>query len=95
MQKKPLRCPECGITFIPKTNNQKYCCRKCRDHVISRDKRSRLKARAEMDAIREKRGNTNIIGIAPLDQLSEDQLLHYGRTSREAQLRSGKKEEKQ
>lgn len=95
MTNKPRTCPECGLVYVPTRSNQEYCSARCQKAATRRAKHERDRVDMEMAAIRAKRKDTNIFGIAPLDQLSEDQLLHYGRTSREAQLRSGKKEEKQ
>ncbi len=89
-------CPECGNYFTPRNIRQVYDCQECKRRAIGREQRKRKRerdiARAAMERLKGPR--EEIIGISSLEELSADELLHYGKISREAQVKHIKKEGK-
>lgn len=63
--------PECRKRYIPNSNNQKYCSMECK-LIMKRSLRNQL----IRDAARKKQNQK----LPPLDNLSPDELLRYGKT---------------
>lgn len=84
MEKKQRICPECGAEFVPVRGNQIYCSRPCQ---IRSNNRKYQKQKIDGAAGAKSKG----IGMAPLEKMDPEDLLHYGKMQKAAQLRGKKK----
>lgn len=82
-----VKCVGCGEMFEPRSGQQMYCTIRCRNTVTKRRAReTREKLRAEREAKKAAQRPPKPIKMKPLDQMTEDELLHYGRLQTQAQL---------